>query len=89
MLDNIEQIIEIMASQDAVKKAVVNSHDNNPWWPNDVDDWRMKMIIAGLSTRVSFRMLKTYVNTINNFLLLYKINFIIYVNLAFSYVDAL
>ena len=60
--------IEIMASQDEVKKAVINSHDNNPWWPKDVSDWRMKMLVAGLSTRVSFRMLSSYIKTIRNFL---------------------
>lgn len=60
--------IEIMASQDDVKKAVINSHDNNPWWPKDVSDWRMKMLVAGLSTRVSFRMLGSYTKTIGNFL---------------------
>ena len=66
-----EQIkaIEIMASQPEVKDAVIKSHDNNPWWPKDVDDWRMKMLIAGLSTRVSFRMLGSYIKTINNFLM--------------------
>lgn len=60
--------VEIMASQDAVKKAVINSHDNNPWWPKNVSDWRMKMLVAGLSTRVSFRMLGSYTKTIGNFL---------------------
>ena len=67
---NDEQIkaIEIMASQPEVKDAVIKSHDNNPWWPKDVKDWRMKMLVAGLSTRVSFRMLGSYTNTINNFL---------------------
>lgn len=66
-----EQIkaIEIMASQPKVKEAVIKSHDNNPWWPKDVDDWRMKMLIAGLSTRVSFQMLGSYIKTINNFLM--------------------
>lgn len=60
--------IEIMASQDCVKQAVINSHDNNPWWPKDVQDWRMKMLVAGLSTRVSFRMLGSYIKTIDTFL---------------------
>lgn len=59
--------IEIMATQPAVQEAVVRSHDNNPWWPKDIKDWRMKMLIAGLSTRVSFRMLSTYIKTINDF----------------------
>lgn len=65
-----EQIraIEIMASQSEVKDAVIKSHDNNPWWPKDVNDWRIKMLIAGLSTRVSFRMLGSYIKTISNFL---------------------
>ena len=60
--------IRIMAEQPKVKEAVIKSHDNNPWWPNDVNDWRLRMLIAGLSTRVSFRMLGSYTKTINEFL---------------------
>ena len=69
-MNDIEQIraIEIMAQQPEVRNAVIRSHDNNPWWPKDVEDWRMKMLIAGLSTRVSFRMLGSYIKAIDNFL---------------------
>ena len=64
-VDDYSRIIKIMASQDNVKSAIRNSHDNNPWWPIDVKDWKIRMIIAGLSTRVSFRMLSTYEMVIN------------------------
>lgn len=65
--DDFVKAIKIMASQLEVKEAVINSHDNNPWWPLDVKDWRIRMLIAGLSTRVSFRMLDSYKKTISNF----------------------
>ncbi len=64
LLDYIE-LIDCASANDQVRRAVLASHDENPWWPNDVDDWRMRMIIAGLSTRVSFRMLTTYEAVLN------------------------
>ena len=65
--ENIVNIIKTMASQQDVMNAVINSHDENPWWPMFIKNWRMRMIVAGLSTRVSFRMLHIYKNVINNF----------------------
>jgi len=59
------EALKIMASSPDVKNAILNSYDVNPWWPNDISDWRMRMIIAGLSTRVSFRMMQTYIKVIN------------------------
>jgi endonuclease III len=64
---NIVEIVKTMASQPDIMNAVVKSHDENPWWPMSVADWRMRMIIAGLSTRVSFRMLHIYKDVIAKF----------------------
>jgi endonuclease III len=65
--EDLVNIIKKMASQPDVKNAVIKSHDENPWWPMAVSDWRMRMIIAGLSTRVSFRMLHIYKDVIKKF----------------------
>ena len=65
--DKIIQIVKTMASQPDVMNAVIKSHDDNPWWPMSITDWRMRMIVAGLSTRVSFRMLHIYKNVIAEF----------------------
>src|SRR5699024_1020989 len=62
--DKIVQIVKTMAIQPDVMNAVIKSHDENPWWPMSITDWRMRMIVAGLSTRVSFRMLHIYKNAI-------------------------
>jgi endonuclease III len=65
--ERIVKIVKTMAAQPVVMDAVIKSHDENPWWPMAIEDWRMRMIIAGLSTRVSFRMLHTYQDTIRKF----------------------
>lgn len=61
------EIVKTMASQPDVMNAVIKSHDENPWWPMAIKDWRMRMIVAGLSTRVSFRMLHIYQKVIAEF----------------------
>ncbi|MFC1612768.1 hypothetical protein ACFL23_00360 [Patescibacteria group bacterium] len=59
-------ILKVCASQQVVKEAVFKNHDNNLWWPLAVKDWRIRMIVAGLSTRVSYRMIKTYQSVVSN-----------------------
>ena len=44
----------------AVRAEVVKNHDNNLWWPLSVSDWRLRMLMAGLSTRVSYAMVTSY-----------------------------
>lgn len=58
--EQFEEIIEICSSQNVVKNEVIKNHDNNLWWPVSVKDWRIRMLISGLSTRVSYRMIHTY-----------------------------
>jgi thymidylate kinase/endonuclease III len=55
-----EQILRVAASQPDVKKALLNSHDNSTWWPVHISDWRTRMLIAGLSARISYRMVHIY-----------------------------
>ncbi len=47
-----------------VKEAVEANHDDNRWWPIHVQDWRMRMAVAGWSTRVSYAMIGTYVGVV-------------------------
>lgn len=65
--EDVTKVVKTMASQKDVMDAVVKSHDENPWWPMAIKDWRMRMIVAGLSTRVSFRMLHIYKDVIAKF----------------------
>jgi thymidylate kinase/endonuclease III len=55
-----EQILRVAASQRPVKEALLRSHDNNTWWPKHVKDWGTRMLIAGLSARISYRMVPIY-----------------------------
>jgi len=58
-------ILRICASQEAVKKAVFQNYNNNLWWPLSIRDWRIRMLIAGLSLRVSYRMIETFRKVVN------------------------
>ena len=54
------QILDICSSIEEVKKDVIKNHDNNLWWPLDVKDYRKRLLIGGLSTRVSYSMISHY-----------------------------
>jgi hypothetical protein len=43
-----------------VRAAVEANHDDNRWWPTYVRDWRVRMAVAGWSSRVSYAMVGTY-----------------------------
>ncbi|MFD0391820.1 hypothetical protein ACFQ3Z_00230 [Streptomyces nogalater] len=36
------------------------NHDHNRWWPPTITDPRMRMLAAGWSTRINYRMIDTY-----------------------------
>lgn len=55
-----ENLLYKCASLPDVRQEVIKNHDDNLWWPRKVQDWRLRMIIAGLSTRISYAMIKTY-----------------------------
>ena len=55
-----EQILRVAASQRPVREVLLRSHDDNTWWPKHVRDWRTRMLIAGLSARISYRMVPIY-----------------------------
>jgi len=55
-----ERILTIAASQAAIRDVLMTSHDDSTWWPRHVKDWRTRMLIAGLSARISYRMVPIY-----------------------------
>lgn len=52
------------AMQSDVRAAVEANHDDNRWWPGYVHDWRMRMAVAGWSSRVSYGMVDTYARVV-------------------------
>jgi hypothetical protein len=52
--------VGVVARQTAVQIAVEANHDDNMWWPLSVTDWRLRMVVAGWSARVSYAMVDTY-----------------------------
>lgn len=64
---NFMKIIDICSKQEDVRKEVHENHDENKWWPTKVGDYRKRLLIAGLSTRVSYNMIGTYQKVIEEF----------------------
>lgn len=58
--NDFERILRIAASQSVVRDVLMKSHDDSTWWPRHVKDWRSRMLIAGLSARISYRMVPIY-----------------------------
>jgi len=52
------------AAQPDVQAAVEANHDDNRWWPAYVQDWRVRMAVAGWSSRVSYAMVGTYAGVV-------------------------
>jgi endonuclease III len=52
------------ARQPDVRAAVEANHDDNRWWPAYVQDWRLRMAVAGWSSRVSYAMVDTYAGVV-------------------------
>lgn len=59
------RIISICSSVKNVQIDILKNHDNNMWWPLSITDYRKRLLIAGLSTRVSYNMINTYMKVIN------------------------
>ena len=64
--EEFKKIIDICSNQEEVREAVKKNHNNNLWWPLDVDDYRKRLLIAGLSTRISYNMIDSYRKVIND-----------------------
>lgn len=65
--EKFKNIIKICAKQENVRNEVFKNHDNNLWWPITVEDSRKRLLIAGLSTRISYNMIDTYISVISEF----------------------
>ena len=63
--EEFKKIISICSSMPDVKADVFKNHDNNMWWPLDIEDYRKRLLLAGLSTRISYNMINSYRNVIN------------------------
>ena len=63
--EEFKEIIEICASMPDVKEDVLKNHDNNMWWPLEIEDYRKRLLIAGLSTRISYNTINNYRKVIN------------------------
>lgn len=64
--EEFKKIIDICSNQEEVREAVKKNHDNNLWWPLEVEDYRKRLLIAGLSTRISYNMIDSYRKAIND-----------------------
>jgi endonuclease III len=57
-------LVKAAARQPDVKASVEANHDDNRWWPLFVSDWRIRMAVAGWSTRVSYAMIGKYAQVV-------------------------
>lgn len=64
LADYLYQVTSRIARQPDVQAAVETNHDDNQWWPRSVTDWRVRMVVAGWSTRVSYNMVDRYAEVV-------------------------
>lgn len=57
-------VVRRVAALPEVRAAVEANHDDNRWWPTSVVDPRMRMVVAGWSTRISYSMIDTYAKVV-------------------------
>ncbi len=58
--EKLKRVLDICSDNKTVRNEVIKNHDNNRWWPIDITDKRLRLLIAGLSTRVSYNMIATH-----------------------------
>lgn len=58
--DRVLAFVARAAALDDVRAEVEANHDHNRWWPPTIADPRMRMLAAGWSTRINYRMVDTY-----------------------------
>jgi hypothetical protein len=64
LADRVYSLVACAAQQPEIRDAVEANHDDNRWWPLSVTDWRVRMTVAGWSTRVSYAMINTYADVV-------------------------
>ena len=68
--EDFKKVLDVISQLPDVKTDVIKNHDNNLWWPTYIKDYRKRLLIAGLSTRISYNMINTYmsvIKTIDNY----------------------
>ncbi|MFE9424301.1 hypothetical protein ACFYNO_15185 [Kitasatospora sp. NPDC006697] len=60
----VHRLVARAAGLPDVQAEVEANHDENRWWPTTITDPRVRMLAAGWSTRVSYRMVETYARVI-------------------------
>lgn len=63
--ERLYNVLDICSQDETVKQNVIKNHDNNLWWPVNVEDYKMRLLISGMSTRVGYTMINSYVKVIN------------------------
>ncbi len=64
LADRVSAFVTSAATPPDVQAAVEANHDDNRWWPGYVQDWRIRMAVAGWSSRVSYAMISTYAGVV-------------------------
>ncbi|MFE2498558.1 hypothetical protein [Streptomyces scopuliridis] len=62
----VHRLVARAAGLPDVQAEVEANHDENRWWPTSISDPRVRMLAAGWSTRVSYRMVETYARVITS-----------------------
>ncbi len=60
----IRLLVDKAAALPDVRGEVEANHNDNRWWPTSITDTRMRMLVAGWSTRVSYRMIDAYASVV-------------------------
>jgi endonuclease III len=64
LAERLRDFVSRAAALTDVQAAVEANHDDNRWWPAYVQDWRVRMAVAGWSSRVSYAMVGTYASVV-------------------------
>ena len=64
LAERLRDFVSRAAALPDVQTAVEANHDDNRWWPTYVQDWRVRMTVAGWSSRVSYAMVSTYAGVV-------------------------
>ncbi|MFJ4800925.1 HhH-GDP family DNA glycosylase [Streptomyces murinus] len=65
-IQRVHRLVARASALQDVRAEVEANHDNNRWWPVTITDPRVRMLAAGWSTRVSYRMVGTYAKVIDS-----------------------
>ena len=65
-ISELSRILTIAANMPNVHTDVRDNYWNNRWWPTEITDWRLKILFAGLSTRVNYNAISKFQNVRDN-----------------------